>query len=201
MDSPAQRLDTWRQHKHGGMKWTEFARQTKIAYTTLKSALSSGTLSASVISKLRAHYPDLNMDWLQYGEGEMLVGARELTRLPDNDRPPIIGDPRYLQVSHISLTPEQISALLIENATLRARAEAAEREAAKYWAVVERQAGKKIEGNRPAATDFDMISTERNPIGWWPAASKQEPKSTCVMRQLIPVSDTVPVTPTYAMGL
>jgi hypothetical protein len=72
MSTPAQRLQQWRQIKHGAMKLTEFAKKVDIPYTTLKSAENKGMLSTEILGKLRVAYPDLNIEWLLFGDGPML---------------------------------------------------------------------------------------------------------------------------------
>lgn len=44
--------------------------------------------SLDAIANLRTAYPDLNTDWLQFGEGEMFKGGRALTPAPTTDDNP-----------------------------------------------------------------------------------------------------------------
>ncbi|RPD50015.1 XRE family transcriptional regulator [Hymenobacter sediminis] len=181
-----------------GLTQADLFRSTGIKQTTLSSIESGTEPKAGIVSSLLAAYPQVNPEWLLLGSGPMLRNGRSLVPV-EASAPKEMKQEQAPYLSHTTLTPEQIGQLLIKVAALEARAEAAEREAARYWSVVERHAGKKTEGNRPpAATEPEAVYTmERTPIGWQPAARKEEP-AECKVFQLVPVEESVSVTPSYA---
>lgn len=153
----------------------------------------------SNVSKLVSGLPDLNPDWLLTGTGPMLRDGRALSPAPVAAAVAPVAPAPYL--SHTNLSPEEIGKLLMKVAALEARAEAAEREAAKYWTVVERYAGKKTEGNRlPAAAEPEAVYTtpERTPVGY--KVGKSTDATECKVIRLVPVEESVSVTPSYAVN-
>lgn len=165
-----------------------------VKQTTLSSIESGTEPKYGVVAALLRAYPDLSPEWLLNGVGSMLRGNRTLT--------PVVAEPQRAAgpyLSHTNLSAEEIGELLQKVARLEARAEAAEKEAAKYWSVVERHAGKKTEGN--------LITAAAEPQAVYAAAPPTpearvviqgfSKKPECVVRQLVPASDSVEVTPSY----
>ncbi|MFL9844704.1 hypothetical protein [Flavobacterium rhizosphaerae] len=72
---------------HQGDNLTTFSKKTKIDYTSL-SALTNNNrkLGATLIKRIAEYIPNLNLNWLLLGQGEVFIGKNanedSLTNLP-----------------------------------------------------------------------------------------------------------------------
>lgn len=91
--------------EHVGERQSGFAQRAGIQQVTV-SQLLSGRSEASLktVNKLRAAFPNLNMEWLLEGKGEMLHDASAAAVL----KPAPPGDPKQapIEASPLSVVPE-----------------------------------------------------------------------------------------------
>lgn len=72
MQAFKERLETYARTRHG-MGQTRFEDYCGLAHGTI-SAIKANGPSASVVTRIAVRCPDLNMNWLFRGDGEMLNG-------------------------------------------------------------------------------------------------------------------------------
>ncbi|UOR07221.1 helix-turn-helix domain-containing protein [Hymenobacter aerilatus] len=145
--------------------------------------------SFDTIAALTDAFPDISMQWLIHGKGEMLRDGKNLTPVVDAPTRPA---PIATQPGQVDFVQRYITRL--EN-DLDA---AAEREAY-YQARIQELLGKPL-GNHSAAPELDNLYLERTPIGFGAVAAKA-PQRGGVVRSMYGVSSTVAVTLPYAMSL
>ncbi len=195
--SPGQRLQEWREYK--GLTLSQASRATGIKVTTLSTAEQPGASNPSfdTLSKMLAAFPDLNPDWLLTGSGPLLRDGRALAPVAAaaakeaTTRPaPLDTVPGQIDFVHKYITR-------LENDLTAA----ATREAAQQAHIDEllQMLGKPLGNRLPAAAEPEALyHVERNPLGFPVGTSKPAAETTdCVMRQLIPASESVSVTPSY----
>lgn len=77
MESILERLKVFRKEEKTSVE--ELAESLNLKYTNLYSQLSGQrTLSVETLSKILSVFPDLSMDWVMTGEGEMYRSKREI---------------------------------------------------------------------------------------------------------------------------